>query len=320
MKILITGATGFIGSHLAKALAKNNKISALVRKNSDINELKKLKTGIAYGNLNDVNSLCRAVKGNDVVIHCAALHGNYSYRQIYEANIIGTENLLKACEKSSVKKFIYFSSATTFGRIEGGNEKSKRSPETDYAKTKLLGEKIAGDYMKKKLSVTILIPPLVYGCHKRASMIKWFRYIKKGYFLIFGNGKNKIEVVYIDDLVDAALRAVKSKKAANQKYIISGQTTTMNDFTSEIAMTLKVRKPRHIPKSIAYALGFFLGIIQMITGKDMPINATKVRNMSRSRSLDMSKAREELGYRPKTGIKEGIRKVIYWMGKEGLFK
>lgn len=325
-KILITGATGFIGSYLTKELIKKYKARVIVRENSDLSELNELKKQhnanleIIYGNLLDKSSLEKAMKGIDMVIHCAALHGNYAYKQMYNANVIGTKNLLEICGQNRIKKFVYFSSATTFGKIENGDEKSARKPETDYAKTKYLGEQVCDELIKKKeLPITILIPPLVYGPHKRANMIKWFKYIKKGYFMIFGDGNNKIEIVYIDDLVGAVLKVLKSKKSNNEKYIISGQTTTMDKFADAIAKAEGAKKPKHIPLLLAYAAGLFLGIISKITGKDMPINVTKVKNMSRNRSLSISKARKELGYKPKVSAEKGIIKTVKWCKANNIF-
>lgn len=324
-KILVTGGTGFIGSFLIKTLIRNNTIRALVRKTSNISELRDLKKNkkleIVYGDLNNFESLDRATKNVDTVIHCAVLHGNFTYNQLYNTNVIGTKNLLEACEKNKIKRFIHFSSAVTFGKIENGNENSPRNPETDYAKTKYKGEIIIREYMKKNIfPITVLIPPLVYGPHKRSNMIKWFKYINKGYFMIFGKGNNSIEVLYIDDLIKAVLLVLKNKKNEMQTYIISGQTSTMNEFTEVITNIERVKKSTHIPIWLAYSIGFSLGAISKILKFDPPISITKVKNMTRSRSLDISKAKKELKYEPKVSIHKGIEKVVIWCKKNKIIK
>lgn len=315
MRILITGASGFIGSFLVKALKNKHKVRVLIRdKLGEIEGTKGIE--IAKGNLTDTESLEKATKNIDIVIHCAALHKKVNYKHLHNANVTGTENLLRACEKNRIKKFIYLSSITTFGSIEKANEKSGRNPESDYAKTKLLGEKIAERYMKKTFPVTILIPSLVYGPSKRAGSSQWFRYIKKGYFRIFGKGGNKIEVIHISDLVRAIILTLNNKKSNNNTYIISGQTTTLNEFTNKIAEAENVRKPRHIPEWLAYATGFFLGIISKIAGKDMPLTITKIRNMTRSRSANISKAKKELGFKPQVSLDEGIKSNVRLLSLE----
>lgn len=319
---IVTGASGFIGSFLVKALIKNKrKVRALVRKTSDVEELRKMeKSGleIIYGDLNDFQSLEKAIKGIHTVFHTAALLGDLPYKKLKEINVEGTRNLLEACKKNKIKRFIHFSSATVFGPIEKGNEESKCNPESNYGKVKYDTELVVKEYVNK-FPITILRPPMVYGPNARANMTKWFKYIYKGYFMVFGKGNHFIEPIYIDDLVDATLLVLKNKESENKVYVIAGQGCTMNEFVNTIAKIEGVKKPVHIPVWLAYLLGFFVEVTSKILKFESPLTRRKVKNMTTSRSLDISKARKELGYEPKVSIEDGIRKTVQWCKRNNIF-
>jgi nucleoside-diphosphate-sugar epimerase len=313
-KFLITGATGFIGSFLVNELIKKEKdITVLVRNTSDkkvINEFIKKKIKVVVGDLRLKDSLYSAIKDRNIVIHCAAIH-DYRPKDLKATNINGTKNLVEVCVKKNIKRFIYMSSATVFGSVKNGNEKSKPSPESYYAKSKLCGEKI----VKKEMDYTIISPPIVYGPHKRASLIKWSKYIKKGYFIIFGKGYNNVELIHVSDVVNAVISSIYTKKSIKQTYVISTDTISMNKITNIISKELNVHKPIKIPISLGYSIAFFLTFVYKIIKKKSPLTITNVINMKRDRNFICDKAKKELGFEPKIKIKEGISQLIEW-GKE----
>jgi len=321
-KILVTGAAGFIGSFLVKALVKRKEnITALVRKTSDpkaVKELQGLGANVVIGDLCDKESLEKAVKGMEAVIHCAAVH-NENYEDLKSNNVDGTKNLLDICLKNNVKRFIHISSAVVFGKIKDGTEESKCNPESPYAKSKYEGELIVKEYIGKGIAATILRPPIVYGPHPRANMIQWLRYIKKGHFMIFGNGTNNIEVVHVDDVAQGVILALNNKKSINQTYIISSPTITMNEFINLIARIEGVKKPRHIPIWFANLLAIGFALLSKITKHKPPLTRIKIKNMTRDRSLSIRKAKEELGYEPKITVEEGLTGMIKWCTEKGYF-
>lgn len=321
-KILVTGATGFIGSFLVKELIKQReKITILARNSSDpniITEFKNLGIKVVFGDLRIKDSLREAVKDQEIVIHCAGIH-DFEYPELKATNVDGTRNLLEVCWDKNIKRFIHISSATVFGQVQNGTEESECRPESAYAKTKYLGEQIVQEYMEKGIKSTILRPPIVYGPHKKASLVKWSTYIYRGYFLIFGNGNNHVEIVHVNDLVKVIIAVLNNNNNENKIYTISSQTTTMNELTNLIADTLGVRKPKHIPLMIAYPSALIITFLSKIIGRKSPLTKTNILNMSRDRSLSFKKATLELGYNPIVNKEEGIKKLIDWCRDQDYF-
>jgi len=321
MTILVTGATGFIGSHLIdELLKKKEKVRILIRKLNKDEKLKQHGLEICSGSLENIDSLTEATKDVKTVYHLAAMLGgpDVTYRQLYNTNVIGTENLIKACVKNNVKRFIYISSVAAMGPAKHmADEKTKCSPVTDYDKTKYFSELAV---KKSGLDWTIIRPTMVYGPGEIRNKAKMFRLIQKGIFFIIGNGKNLMSLVYVGNLVKGIVLAGKSKNAVRQTYILLDKKNyTMNEFVEAIARNENVKMPIHLPLFIAYigalffkALGFFK--VPQLLSKD------RIKNLTVGRSFDISKAVKELGYSPKIGLDEGVKRTVQWYKENKILK
>jgi nucleoside-diphosphate-sugar epimerase len=323
MNILITGATGFIGSHLVERLIKKNKITVLVRKTSKpikLRSLSKLKVNIIYGDLTNQESLTNATKNIDVIYHCAAMLGSpeITYKQIYEANVTGTKNLVKAAEQNKVKRFIHISTVAVFGTLKHkADESTICKPASDYDKTKYLSELAV---KKSSLKYTIIRPTMVYGPGEMTNKAKMFRFIQKGLFRIIGDGKNLMALVYIGNLVDGILKAANTKKAISQTYIISDEHSyTMNKFIYTITKSLGVKTPSHLPKCLAY-LGAFCFKILSFVGIQQLLSINRINSLTRSSSFSIAKAKKELNYNPEVSLEDGVRKTTEWYREIGFLK
>jgi nucleoside-diphosphate-sugar epimerase len=321
---LVTGGTGFIGQNLVKALVtKGTNVRVLVRKNSNIDVLKGLDVEIVYGDLDDKDSLIAATKNIDIVYHLAAQLGgpNITYKQLYRTNVIGTEKLLNACFKNRIKKFIHFSSVSAMGEVRlNADEETPCNPVTPYDKTKLESELLVKKFIKERnLSAIIIRPSMLYGPGETKTKATIFRAIKKGVFVIIGNGNNLIDMSYIDNIIDGVLLAVKNKKAINQTYILADERAyTMNEFFNTVAKEERVRKPIHLPKFLAYLIALPLEILAKTTKKSVPLSFTRVRTLTISKSFSIDKAKKELGYKPKINLQEGIRRTVNWYRERGI--
>ncbi len=244
MKTLVTGATGFIGRHLVKALhEKDRAIKCLVRKTSQTDFLEQLGVELVYGDLEDKDSLRRALQGADIIYHAAgevfALDaGNY-----YTVNVSGVKNLLEACSNESVRKFIHFSSSSATGpnpvRDIPVNEDSPCSPITPYGKSKLEGEKTIKELSKQYNVPTVIIrPPLVYGpgVSQSSRVLMFLKLIHKGVFRIIGTGNNLVSLCNIDNLIHGLLLAEKEQRAEGETYFLAdARPYTVNEIAETIA-------------------------------------------------------------------------------------
>jgi len=318
---LITGATGFVGSNLAKKLIDNGyEVVALTRKQSDVSFLKKIGVKVIYSDLNNYKSLKKGLGQVDVVYHLAAIkRGSFcSAKTYYNVNVKSAENILKYCP-NNLHRFVYCSSAGVYGN----NFKKSELPIDDsyphkaygiYEQTKAMAEKTVEKLAKSRgIPYTIIRLGFTYG-PGNTSMIKMFKLIRKHHFFIFaGEGKNLIHPTYIDDLVNALRLIIKNKKAINEEFIIAGkEITTSNKFASSIAESLNVNlKKFNLPRGLLKFNGNVADFIGRNLGTDFPV--TKIMDfLVKNATYDCSKAKNLLEYKAKTGVKEGINKTVKW--------
>lgn len=305
MKILVTGGTGFIGNYLVKYLKKkNNEIFVLSRNKKNVDLINSLGAIPLVGDIKDKKFLIKCLTGVDICFHLAAIRSDwgYSWDDYYQANVVFTENLLKA-SVGKIKHFIYLSSVKAI------------IPDTPYGKSKLLGEKMALKYFtQQNLPLTIVRPAIVYGPGDDPSgfMNKLISLIMSGKFLIVGSGKNLFQMVYISDLIDALWLAMKEKGKGNVFTIAGKDSVALNNLVSIIKDNLgKNIIPLKIPVCIAKIIGLLTEkLFPYISQKEPIITRNKVRILTESKVYDISKAESLLSYRPKVGCKEGIKIMI----------
>jgi nucleoside-diphosphate-sugar epimerase len=317
MKALITGATGFIGSHLAEKLLKRGyEVSCLVRGTSNHRWLEGLDIKLIEGDCSVKDSLNRCVKGYDYIFHLAGLTKACCKDDFYSVNTKGTENIIEAVRRCNegVKRFVYLSSLSAFGPRVNSNlpsENHKPHPVSDYGKSKLKGEEAVLKY-SDTLPVSILRPAAVYGPRDREFFL-FFKLIKSGFLPYWGNGYTSL--IYVDDLIDAIILAVEKEESVGKTYFISdGIVYANSEIVNEIASAIgvKVYKIR-LPKSFLPTIGFFGEGISKIMGKSTMINRDKVKEfMYTDWICDITKAKNDLCFEPKVGIKVGIKWTADW--------
>ncbi len=334
-KILVTGATGFIGSHLVDKLVENGRtnIRALVLKkpieeieNENLDRLKKLGVEIVYGDIRNFEDCKKATKEIDVIFHLAAISRpmQVSKKIYYDTNELGVKNMIAAVKDRKIKKFVHISTVSVLGLSPDGHplsEEEFQPEDQEYGLSKRAGEKVALKYQTKyNLPLTVIRPCLIYGprCLVRAIM---FKYTQKRLFPLFNNGRAKMEFCYVDNLIDAIFLAEKNPKAIGEAFnITDGKSYNIKEIIDTIAQEEGVGKPII---RMPYFLGKFAGYVAEITfpifGKYPPFSSTAADWMSKDVNVyNVAKAKKILGYRPKISLKEGVKKTIKWYKDKGI--
>ena len=327
MKTLVTGATGFIGTHLVKALVeKRRDVRCLVRKTSNTKKIEAFNVELFYGDLLDKQSLEDAVEGVDIIHHLAGEVYATKVREYRKNNVDGTKNLLEACYSKEIVKFIYLSSVAAVGQnLSRGvllNEESPCYPITPYGKSKFTVEKILLEAFDiHKVPIVIIRPPIVYGPGQPMVITRFFRMIHKGKFTIIGDGNNTKSFCYIDNLVQGILLAEKSEKSVGRIYFMSdSETYTLNKMVQTIAIEEGVAiSKKRFPSFISSLSGYLLMVLEKFFG----IYSTflySIKMMAVDLGCDISRAKKELDYYPSVSCQEGIKKTVQWCKKEGLLR
>ncbi len=324
MKILVTGGTGFVGNHLVGRLLKEGfEVRALVRKNSKLENLEKLKPEMVFGDITKKESLKEAFRDVEKVFHVAALfrQARFPDEAYWEVNVKGTGNVLEASLEAGVKQFIHCSTVGVLSHISNppADETYPYNPGDIYQKTKAEGEKSALKYWQEKaLPVVVVRPAMVYGPGD-LRLLKLFKAIARRRFIMLGSGKTLAHFVYIDDLVEGFLKAASEEKAKGEVYIIAGErAVTLNELARMIAQELNVSLvPIHLPVKPFQVLGSICETLCRPLGIEPPIFRRRVDFFTKDRSFNIAKARRELNYSPRVGMKEGIKRTATWYKEKG---
>ncbi len=329
IKSLITGATGFVGSHIAEKLKEEGEeVICLARKSGNIDFLKKLKAEIRYGSVEDYDSVCEAMKNINRVYHAAAATDEWiSKEDAYKSNVVGTRNLLNSALENKVDRFFFISSLGVMGlRNHYGTEKPDYESDDvktgdNYIDTKIESEKLVKAFHEHAgLPTTILRPGFVYGPRDMKLIKRIIEKLHAGKFAFLGNGKNKMNLVYAGNFADAVILAGKTNKAIGQEYNVTDDLDIdMETFVFKIADLWNMKRPtKYIPLPVAKTLTSVIeGTARLIKKKTPPIlTKTRLKFMSLNLEFDISKAKEEFGYSPKVGIDEGLKLTKKWIEKE----
>ena len=325
---LVTGASGFIGSHVVENLVrKDYRVRCLVRKNSNVDYLKRLNVELVYGDLRDKESLKKAVRDVDIVYHLGAVLGGYgtSKELQYDVNVNGTRNILEESFKNNVKKFIHFSTFAVYGYTKpiANEETPQKGLASSYALSKRKGEKAVKEFINKGMDVTIIQPTVIHGERLDFGIKNMFSAIQNGKFRFIGSGNNLLHLGYIDNFIDGLFLASESKKSKGQTYIIGDDgPLSFRIIVEEIAGILNVNIPKlSVPEKIARkAIPAFKILAKLTKNKQPVLTNHRINFMTKNQAGSIEKAKRELGYKPKISSKEGLRRTIEHFRKTGFLK
>jgi nucleoside-diphosphate-sugar epimerase len=328
-KVVLTGATGFLGSALARALAAEESVDlhALTRPSSNLEDVKQLDISWYVGDITQPQSLSHVFDGADWVIHAAGMLGeagvsDATFRQV---NTDGVNNVLAEIERSVRKpRILIVSSFGVLGPFRGQpsdpapDELTPPAPSNVYERSKAAAELIAKSYIKTGLPVILARPEFVYGPGDM-HVLGLFQSIQRRQFFYIGNGRNTCHPTYIDDCIDGLLCCLKLGTPGEIYHIAGPRPVTFRELAETIADELDAPPPRlALPKSLVWLGAAGMESVFTRLGRSVPLSRSGVAFFSESRRVSIAKAQEELGYEPQVDIQEGVARSVAWYRDQGL--
>jgi nucleoside-diphosphate-sugar epimerase len=320
---LVTGATGFVGSHVAEALvARGDTVRTIARPGSDTALLEQLGVRIVRGDLTDAAAIQQACSGVDVVIHCGAKVGDWGpvddYRKV---NVEGLRLLLDAVVKTPLQRFVLVSSLGVYAaRHHYGTDETEPLPDhhiDGYTQSKVEAERLALEYHRKQgVPVAVLRPGFIYGPRDRSVLPRIATRLKERSIIYIAKGRYALNTTYVANLVDAILLAVDNPAAVGEVFnITDGEFVSKRQFFEAVASGTGMPRPRgSVPVWLARFVANWRESVFRRKNKPHPPRATQAQLKFAGLNLDFSiaKARMKLGYEPKVNFKEGMQRAIEW--------
>ena len=323
-KVLVTGGSGFVGSHLVDLLLERGyAVRCLVRGSSNTRYLKAPGLEFARGGLDRSTDWDQALDGIDVIYHVAGLTFARRRQDYFNVNQKGTEEILSAAlaRRDRIKKFIYVSSQAAVGPSPDGHpvtEAIEPKPISPYGQSKLLAEE-AVRASRDLMSICIVRPPAVYGPRDYA-IFEVFKSIVRGIAPAIGSTDMQLSLVHVRDLVEGILLAAESEISAGRTYFISSDMIYSMRAVNQILAKIAGRSIRNIsiPRSLAYAVALAAEAASAITRKPPVINRDKVRDFSQACwACSIEAAKHDLGFRQRVPLESGLRDTFEWYKREG---
>ena len=326
MKTLVTGGTGFIGTHLVKALVQQGRdVRCLVRKNSDTRQLNELGVELFYGDILNKDSLKNIASDINSVYHLVGVIYSKKCRDYYRVNFDGTKNLVEVCLPENIDRFIFLSSIAAVGpNPDHGimlNEQSPCRPIDPYGKSKLEAENLLMQCFKKQgFPAVIVRPPTVYGPSDRSIIIKKILHrAQRGTRLIVGSKNNSRSMCYIDNLIQGMLAVDRFTDSIGEIFFLADERTyTYNEIFQIVAEEIGIiLKETRLPGWIGNICGLSFKSLALLGFYSLPLYM--VWHMILDMACDITKAKKELQFTPKIDLKEGLQKTIrYCLNKNSI--
>src|SRR5512138_385580 len=316
MRVLVTGASGFLGGRLAAMLAeRGDRVRVLARPSSDLSHLAAVKPEIVRGSLEDPGSLRIAVRGIDVVYHCAALSFDWgTWHEFEAANVAGVENLARAASRSdSLERFVHVSSSDVYGYPQRPCDESAPLVDTGlpYNRSKVLGERALWRHAGEgKLPLTVVRPVTIYGPRSKDIVLEVVKMIRSGSMALVDGGRARAGLVFVDDVAAALVAAARSPVALGRAYNVrGGGDETWRDYVDALADGLGARRPwLSLPSALALPAARALeGVHRLLRAGGRPLlTRHSVLLLCRDQGFATERIRSELGFEAAVGFTEGV--------------
>lgn len=318
MTVLVTGGTGFIGSHLVEALiARGESVRCLVRSRRRLRWLAGLDVDLVTGDCTRPETLAAAVEGVERVIHLAGTTFAPTESAFFYYNAGGTRHLLDACVASgSVQRFVLVSSQAAAGpgtRENPARETDPPRPISPYGRSKLAAERYCQE-AADRLSVCILRPSAVYG-PRDTGFLPYFRLVKRGFLIELGHGEREISLCFVNDLVDGIVRVTDSQVRSGSVYFVADSEPCSWDSVESVLCDRWGIKGRRIvvPGVVLKTTGVVVQAWGALTGKAVSINRARADELLEKHWVcDPSALRRDLGFSPGINLENGLHEAVRW--------
>ena len=321
MRAFVTGATGFVGSHLVEALAaRGDEVVALARRPETYDALRRSGARPVPGTLGDLRALTDALQGCDVVYHLAGLTAAKDEAEFFAVNEGGTKRVVEAAASATPRaRFVYVSSQAALGPSPRGqrlDEDAPCHPVTAYGRSKRAGEVAV---QASRVPWVIVRPPAVYGPRDR-EFLRLFRIVRHGIAPVFGTGAQELSLVYVTDLVDAIARAGTTPAAERRLYHAAHPEIVLSRDVARAAGAALGRSPvvLPVPGTLARPIVALIGRAAAAAGRRTVVNSDKMAEvLAPAFLLAVDRAKAELGWQATIGLAEGMRRTAAWYRASG---
>ena len=325
MKTLVTGGTGFTGLHL---------VARLVREGHDVTILDPARpadgrvpegVGMVAGSVVDGRAVRDAMRGQELVFHLAsAFRDIYAPDETYrQVDVDGTRRVLEAAQAEGVRRVVHVSTQGVHGSLADtpGDEDSEIAPRDYYCHAKYQAELVCREYIERGADIVIVRPTSIYGPGDTHGWLKLFRMVRKGRFLMIGDGRTLNHPAYVENVVDCLRLAADVPEARGRTYLAGdAEATTLDGLVRLIAETLGVelRMMRFPSYRLAWLGAATVEYACKPLGVHPPIFRRRLSWFRTNRAFSIDRARNELGFEPRVALREGLARTAAWYRDQGL--
>jgi nucleoside-diphosphate-sugar epimerase len=322
MTVLVTGATGLLGSHLVDLLVeRGERPRALVRPGESSDQLVEAGVDVHIADLRDAGALRAAMEGMSEVLHCAARTGPWGPEAEYEStNVRGLEMVVRAALSAGARRVVHVSSITVHGNdVRGMADETApmRAESNPYSRSKVVGERLLKRMIEQEgAPVTVVRPGWIYGPRDVASFARFATMIQAGRMIMIGSGRNHVPLIYAGDAAQGVLQAARAEAAVGRAYLlVNDEPVTQRDYLVAIATDLGVPPPtRRLPYRLALALGAGAETGARLAGRKQPPPVMRygIELLGGENRFSIERARRELGFAPQVNHVEGVQRSVSW--------
>ena len=323
---MVTGGTGFVGAHLVRRLLSRGHQVTSLDKNPGLfdEELRSGGATLLTGSVTNAGDVSRAMAGCELVYHLASPFGDIMQPDAvyWDIEVNGTRNVLEAASQQGVRRVVHCSTQGVHGIIEDppGDEDSPMAPRDYYCYSKVEGEKVVQEYLARGMDIVIVRPTSVYGPGDIRGWLKLYQMVARGWFLMIGSGQTLNHPVYVENLVDL-FELVAEPPIAKGRVYLGGdeEPVTLNDLVRSVGQALGTRV-RIIRFPSYQAAWYGAGMIETVSktfGIRPPVFRRRLSWFKTNRAFRIDRAKRELGYQPRVGLREGLARTAHWYRTEG---